>query len=411
MEGEAASPHSAHEDKMCRRCFSLFQHATDLILSTHASEQALVAQCVTEIEQALDLLVTLIKPRSKAHNSLAQEIKAALQETVLDKQPYSGLRTAMKKIENTNDSCSQSCKSGQITDCHVPAMQSNNKENIDMNQMKPVAPPVEHVVKQEAKKFSIFSCQSSREDKNLTVNIKNLYETASFNKVYSSISEKNIKVTQPEMSEIDKRIKELEEEKCRAEEERFVAQLPSTYSVFTKKRSIYVEGKSLEMNTTVETAINQMSVNDTQELKPPRTEEHSTLEHLKSDIASQKGSKKQDLMALVYKVNNKMIDFDKFDRKKSRPCFKENKAETKFTFKVQNRTNSDQEAKTPTPKPDPSPTTTLNFNKRRLTPTPCKMEGRKGGIEKSSKTPDVDKRPTDRPIASPLLKLALSKPN
>lgn len=411
MDEEADFSRARQEDKMCSRCFSLFKQATDIILASHCTEQALIAQSLGDIEHGLTLLLDLIKPRSKIHNTLVQEMITALKTTVLYKQPYQGLKNTIRKLECTRDLSISSGNEGHLTDCHSPIVQNSLREEPEMSPEKSEVELVQPLPQPEAAKYSIFSCQSSRDDKNLTLNIKNLYETASFNKIYSSNSERNIKVTNPEMSEIDKRIKELEDEKNRAEEETFVAQLPAHYSVFSKKKSVPIEGKSIEMNTTVETAFNQMSVNQTLELIADKQDDNFSVEHTKSEVSMIKPSKKQDLMSLVYKVNNKMLDLDKFDRKKSKNCFKENrenKEEAKILYKGEAKpVKVDQEVRTPASKTFQQQNTGVNFNKRRLTPTPIKNDSRNRAADQLSKTPDVQQRA----IGSHLLKLSLPKPN
>lgn len=409
MEGEVLAAAVSHDDKMCRRCFLLFQQATDLILATHEAEQAMVASCLTDIEQALDLLLGLIKPRSKAHNTLVQEINSALRSTMLDRRPYAGLKAAIRKLDQMCEQINSEPRlESLVAECQRTIIKPASYERFDDHPVKLTVCPVESQSKAEVKKYSIFSCESSRDDKNLTVNIKNLYETASFNKICNSNSERNIKVPNSEMSEIDKRIKELEEEKCRAEEEKFVAQLPSTYSMFSKKKSLKIEGKSLEMNSTIETAINQMSVNVTQEIKVDKTEDGSFNENAKSDISVTKGSRNPDLKAIVYKVSNRMLDLDKFERRKSRNCTKENKDDGKPIFKGQGKTvNLDQELERASVKVDQTQANTVNFNKRRLTPTLVNMERNKARAEKISKTPDI----TKKAAPTPLLKLDLPRPN
>lgn len=364
-------------NKMCRKCFGLFQEASQVILSAHVAEQKLLFQAVEDMKAGLDALLNQINPKNKLHNSLVAEIKTTLQESVIMKKSYAGLRLLISRIDPREDESDYELRE-EFRD-EAPLQEKVDSEDVLNYDNEIQAEQINYLQSMDAEskpkplKMCIFSRESSVEDKAFTASIKNMYETASFSKCQGFNSEKKIVPTQEGMSDIDKKIKELEEEQCREEGGKFVAQLPGNYSILAKKHSCQIEGKSLEANTTIGTPANQMSINFAQEIKGDKLGSAEKSSQGKIEVVASKVTKKSDLMSLVYKVNSKVFEVEKFERKKSCIRQKDYKENMKSQTNNHAKTISDVSMASPISKVDRTEKSGINFEKRRFTPSSTKM--------------------------------------
>lgn len=382
---------SAHADdsKMCKRCFGLFQQATQMIMSAHASEQRLLFKTVEDINTAMDWLLRLIEPKTKAHNSLVNEIKTTLQESIIMKKSYAGLKMMLNKLDS-NVSEPIENKLAEITPQPISHNDNDsrgvvNLENEDERDLTQLLKPDDLDIDISPLNIRIFSRENSLEDKVFAASIRNMYETASFSKTQGFNSEKKFSVAHEGLSDIDKKIKELEEEKCREEEGKFVAQLPGTYSILTKKHSSPIEGKSVEENTTIGTPANQMSINFAQDLKCSKQISEDKSHIIRIEVPVWKTTKTSDLKSLVYKVSSRVFEFEKFDRKKSRIGLKDCKENMKTESKKHAKTISDTGITSPVSTKIQPANPGVNFDRRRLTSTPKKIGYSLRGGENASK--------------------------
>jgi hypothetical protein len=130
-----------------------------------------------------------------------------------------------------------------------------------------------------------------------------------------------------QQSELDKKILLLEKEKKDVLKKKKLNESPTLYSLPRQNNVQSKEGKSLETNTTGSIGglgDAKHSTTNGKEKSKPGKEKTLTYSNSISKLEKGGGGKIKDKLSLVYRVNTRQLDLDKYDRKKEKTHKKSN---------------------------------------------------------------------------------------
>lgn len=311
--------------RMCPSCFGLFERASGLILMAHSKEMSRFAIIQKEIYHVVKSFRESLQEKTKAVPEVCSFFWAigqldGFQDLVLENPFAMKKKTTNVAVDANLSSKPRPVNMNRINLSPIPEnrLKSEEKENSFRSPRVPVTSPVKQQPAGKQQTNQLFSQESSLEE--ASNRRRSTSNTSNTRKQSAQTSDNKQKHTH-NISDLDARIQELEREKKIVEKEAAINDSPALFHQPRKVNpAASKEGKSIETNMSV--TEEEKKTNRTLELKP-----HGELDRDSSVKPSHQNSrqeqpsksvKKKDRIALVYKVNTKQIDFDKYERKKSR---------------------------------------------------------------------------------------------
>jgi len=298
--------------RMCKGCFKLFEKASSLIITAHNNELAKAQEVQYELIGIIKDFRAALSPKilGVAEVALFFGCIDGVLDTTMDQKP-------VKETNSKEELPSNRAKPQQpIPKAPLPPV-SEEKENslktvVDYRSNQPVKT-----------KNAVFSREASIEDKPSKLSTHHRSMSGNSATLYLTGSALSDKKTTQESGELDKRIRELEKEKVLVESKKQSSSPPPT--VFALPR-LNIENPKAMMS--VDTAEIDLSILEDHRLVQTQggrsTDDVSSRTTITGNAQAKrvvdpfgKNSRKKEMMSLVYKVNTKQIDFDKFDRKRS----------------------------------------------------------------------------------------------
>lgn len=311
-------------NKMCVTCYNLFERASGLILMTHSKEVAKL----NSLQKDLHTIIKTFRDSLQSNTRYLAEVETFfLSITRLEGFQDLGLDVSQwmkKKNNNTLVETPEISKNksplpiaNRVNLSPIPEARkrAEEKENTYRSPKQNTKTPLKPQALVNKQNRSLFSQENSLEDPSANLKKINPPDILNYRRQSTPVIESSNKRPANNASEIDRRINELEKEKMIVEKEAGFNDSPVVYNLPRNINHVLLkEGKSLETNNT----------NTEEERKISRTVERKAQDSIKKNevvvcverCAPSKSVKKTDRIALVYKVNTKQIDFDKYDRKK-----------------------------------------------------------------------------------------------
>ncbi len=316
----------ANCSRMCPGCFGLFERASALILLAHSKEVSRLAAVQQDIHQAIRSFRDTLQEKLKALPEVASFFWAVaqvdgFQDLLLDNPFAMKKKAANTAVDSQLGSKARMPTQNRINLSPIPEnrLKSEEKENSFCSPKVPVTSPIkQQLPSTKPQNIQLFSQENSLEDAS---NKRRSTSNTSNTRKHSAQTSDNKQKNAHNISDLDARIQELEREKRIVEKEAGINDSPALFHQPRKVHPIASkEGKSLETNLSA--TEEEKKTNRTLELKPHvEVERDSSVkpsnQNARTDQPS-KSVKKKDRIALVYKVNTKQIDFEKYERKKSR---------------------------------------------------------------------------------------------
>ena len=326
------------DGKMCQNCFRLFEKASKMILNAHSSEMSRLSAIIGNIQDELTVLRSFVL----ASKSLPTEVVSFINrcskiegfgEYFIESSSFAS-KQSEPSLPETKELKFKPIPSNQkllLTTIPEASASNQEKENVYKSQNPIVGSS--HNPKQ-TKTLSILSRESSLEGSasRQKQNRSNSRNSKRKSHLHSANSDKKSTPKRIE-SELDRKIRELEQEKLAVERHRDtpgdVHESPLVSNLPRHKHFIGNEGgKSLE------TELTTISNNDDRGVPSRHMEGHNhnsdqnentNSKGQKSKTVSGTGSggnskiTSKNIMSLVYKVNTKQKDFEKVQYNMQKP--------------------------------------------------------------------------------------------